>query len=686
MTSNYNNKDNNQSSDSAHAPYNFVALPDKVKIAPQKPPTFDVYHSDKLSGYFECTLKTKTPLYIRNTLTEEMYLEREEGQTLDDEAEANFFQPGGKVRLPGSSLRGMIRTLVEIMSNAQFLNYSDAQLFYRAVGGRTAQTIVQKYRNRLTHTGQNAAQGGYMVKENGIYYIYPAEALGGYTFYQIFTDRANAVVRSEYTKRIRGKEHPEWGRKEIWFKLPPTSRGTKPLIQEIKGKNEPKPGDGWYAGWAIISGAIPGKKRSWIIPARPNNSQQTPIEVPIEDIQAYRDGGGITPEIKDKDFSILPEADEEWPCFFIEWIDLKGQRRVSFGHTGYFRLPYENQPSNLLKTQLPGLPETELDLAQAIFGTAAGHKAGKAGRVYFEDAFPEGEANLETTEPVSPKILSGPKATTFQHYLDQSEAENYSSSVERMRNLSFWDSPGAQIRGYKLYWHQNNPNWQETDQDRINSATTQYTKIKPLAAGNTFKFRVRFDNLSEIELGALAAALQLPKGCAHKLGMGKPLGLGSVEVDAKLVIIDRFSRYSSLFDKLNQNGEANWQTGIGNQVKDIVFYQNKFANWLDKGKTLTDLWNEPNARWQDLKALLSFENGLLAIQTSYMKIEDENGVNEYKERPILPRAFRIWQAAQSNPEVAVEAVEGDASAPPSEEQLQQLFSQFGRISQSKKKK
>lgn len=50
---------------------------------------------------------------------------------------------------------------------------------------------------------------------------------------------------------------------------------------------------------------------------------------------------------------------------------------------------------------------------------------------------------------------------------------------------------------------------------------------------------MEFENLAPLELGALLYALELEEGMAHRLGYGKPFGLGSVVLSAiKLELID----------------------------------------------------------------------------------------------------------------------------------------------------
>jgi hypothetical protein len=46
----------------------------------------------------------------------------------------------------------------------------------------------------------------------------------------------------------------------------------------------------------------------------------------------------------------------------------------------------------------------------------------------------------------------------------------------------------------------------------------------------------------------LLFVLNLPEGYCHKIGMGKPLGLGSIKITATLSILDPKKRYCNLID------------------------------------------------------------------------------------------------------------------------------------------
>ena len=122
-------------------PYNFVPLPDAVMTAPllhdgsvpwQK---HDVYVPGLHSGWIELAIRAETPLYVRCAPPVE-HAADEEPRTNRHRQE--FFHQGDPQRpvLPGSSLRGMIRSLVEVLAHAKLTCglFSDRRLIYRAVG------------------------------------------------------------------------------------------------------------------------------------------------------------------------------------------------------------------------------------------------------------------------------------------------------------------------------------------------------------------------------------------------------------------------------------------------------------------------------------------------------------------------------------------------------------------------
>lgn len=117
--------------------------------------------------------------------------------------------------------------------------------------------------------------------------------------------------------------------------------------------------------------------------------------------------------------------------------------------------------------------------------------------------------------------------------------------------------PNGNPAGRKFYFHHTHPSQACTEIDRQRG-----NWVEPVAGrkdgqpGTTFRFTVTFENLQEDELHALLAALTLSDrapwksefvAVRHKLGYGKPTGLGSVEVrilQAELFDRTRYHRFA----------------------------------------------------------------------------------------------------------------------------------------------
>ena len=160
-------------------------------------------------------------------------------------------------------------------------------------------------------------------------------------------------------------------------------------------------------------------------------------------------------------------------------------------------------PSNYGHTQCKHL--NKLCPACRLFGTINGNDIHCQGQVSFTDAV-LGVGELTQMQRVL-KTLSNPKP---RHAATYSDGHN-------------------NIAGRKFYYH--------------HAATTHFWKELPEAnpkqdrvvseyAPKGFKFTlwVYFENLGPEELGCLLLALELSSGLAHKIGLGKAIGLGSCSI------------------------------------------------------------------------------------------------------------------------------------------------------------
>ena len=464
----------------AHAPYNFIPLNQEVVgIKDNAIPDFDIYDKKRKTGWIEIEIETKTPLFIKDG--------KESKET------AIFFSPKGTPQIPGSTLRGMTRNLVEILSFGRFINFDDKRLYFRGLADKS--NLRKAYQEKMASFDRKSkkSKGKFdagVLRKRGLNYVIISS---GNNYKQILKRDAQREVKN------LGQRYAEFN----FYLLP-------------------------GQGYLVVSGDMNNKKRDWLIEFPGNNAPE--IQISREDVKNYNNDITRADAVPDL---IKLAAKGDVPCFYVQWTDHNGKNRVSFGHTGMFRLAYEKSigehvPKNLNESE-------KIDFPEAIFG----NKTTFAGRVFFENLMLcEGQQDIFMGEGV-PKILSSPKPTTFQHYLVQTSDNN------RALNHYNLNSP---IRGYKQYWHKSGENWIENDKKNIENHASQYTKINPVKPGIKFSGRIRFENLSDEELGALLFALDLPEGCFHKLGMGKPLGLGSIKITPRLYVSDRKSRYKSLFN------------------------------------------------------------------------------------------------------------------------------------------
>ncbi len=133
----------------AHAPYNFVPLPEKIIAVVDSVddlPDHDEYDRTLHSGYFDVMLTTRSPLYIRGPVPAKDFPRQERDSKVKNKPE--FFHTGDEQTpvIPASSLRGMLRGLLEIISYGKMQWVSEKQLFFRTVD-RT--TIGDHYRERM---------------------------------------------------------------------------------------------------------------------------------------------------------------------------------------------------------------------------------------------------------------------------------------------------------------------------------------------------------------------------------------------------------------------------------------------------------------------------------------------------------------------------------------------------------
>lgn len=629
--------------ESATAPYNFVELPETVRTCSvNELPDHDKYYPERYTGTITCTLTTATPLYVRCGLTPE-----ESKQNLEAKDKPKFYstQANGEPVIPGSSLRGMMRSLIEIAAQGKVTGVTKDRLVYRSVGdGKTSHgknyhaRLMQEIRPREFQT---LMRGGYLHFKGGRWSIQPAQTIPGTNTTWARIPHNLTITGATWIPKngdapqgltpVKDTRNAYW----LYAKSGPYEKQTVKFLtihyaKILQASANPAPGFSKMA--MLISGNMSGKKSEAVI--FPEDTSATPLPIDQDLIDAYSDQ--ISPEQKE----LLGEKGvlvEGHPVLYI----VENGKVASFGHCMMMRLPYLQSPFDFVPKNLRR--EEDLDLAEAIFGYTRSKGEGKqrsyAGRVNFSDAhYEDGQGSpwLEEARPLTPHILGSPKPTTFQHYLVQRKPNFVQDGTTKdgrpryKKDLADYASETPTetvIRGHKLYWHRASVGWQElAETEPVKTNDTQHTHIRPVKENRHFTFTIYFENLSEVELGALLWVLNVAKNEKYrlKLGMGKPLGMGSVSIGYTLKLDDRQARYTSLFD-----GQHRWfEPPQDNQtVEKTAIESFRIFAGIDE-----------NPRINQLLALLSWPGPDRSL-TRYLQITP----NEYKDRNVLPDPIQVMK-------------------------------------------
>ncbi|MBK9270720.1 MAG: TIGR03986 family CRISPR-associated RAMP protein [Saprospiraceae bacterium] len=601
---------NQNNREPARAPYNFVPLNETV-ISGQPQPNHDRFYSEdaklnrednkRYSGYVDVQIKTVTPFFIR----------QEKEQT-------DFFRViNGKPIIPGSTFRGLIRNMVEILSFSK-IEFYDNKHFYK--------------RFNIINDNPNDIKWGFIRRVGKNFKIFE------------ITTKPTQVQHIE-NNLSKTPYNYKFNNDSVVYSV----GKFQGICRVWKFQTNFKSGDGFEVPRDVIDGyngdvnrdeksihILKSLEKGFIVDGTKDNIHIGPEknQVPIQGIPV---------------FFRAPDGDV-----------------ISFGNSKFHRIPYEHKIGDFIVQNSSGTTE---DFTKAIFGSTD-----YSTRVFFEDGLlqqinePE---QFEVSIPQLPKILSSPKPTSYQLYLEQKDL-----NVSETNQRTWKDRGETVIRGYKGYWHRKTSSNKLDKHSWIENGpqTNSHSKeIKPLKAGASFCSRLRFENLTAEELGALLCAIELPKDCCHKMGMGKPLGLGSVEIEiSNFIIIDRQKRYGKLFD-----GSA-WHIGLDTNKLSSDYFKNKFAKLVcsvlqmsfKESEGVMNLWNierlshfqkilsfsyDHNGHFTGIEKLDNFQwlniSRYMEIQfkpskdSPYFRVEDDEKKpkNEYKNRPILPNPNEVVQ-------------------------------------------
>ncbi|QWY74026.1 TIGR03986 family CRISPR-associated RAMP protein [Ferrovum myxofaciens] len=504
------------------APYNFVPLANWVHIPEWSTQvSHDWPFQDGVSGELSLTLTTHTPLLVGGQQTK---------AEQDKPGEVTPFQlPGGRYAIPGSSIKGMLRAVIEIAGFGRMHQVDEQRPALRDI---TQSDSI--YATRI----QGKIKTGFLSRTlDGKQEIHPCKMvrLNHRDLEQVFKIPKPIFERGSVTDKYRRWKELCATRKRdpqnILFDVDTTSKVATNLYQ---GKI---PGTPVFTGQINESTQKTGKSKDFIF----HNDTKPPISVQPKE---WADFLRIHGDEEKRDEMSWPgywkreyRAGKKVPVFYLQD---EGLLRIGLAYMP--KLAGDFSTWNMIdhsstKHRAPPGQENGYDFADLLFG-ALGSEPTDAlrGRVSCETLLCS-SSNPSTT-PQPPTILNGPKPSYFPNYLTQKDADPETWKLKKPNGqyvtyLETTNSSTPTLRGYKRYPTRplDQTKVQPLDPEQKNNSKVQI-QLHTLPSNIQFAGRIVFHNLKELELGALLWALTWGNNqqLRHGLGMGKSFGFGQISL------------------------------------------------------------------------------------------------------------------------------------------------------------
>lgn len=555
---------NNESNIYASSPYNFISLPQNIVYRYediQDIPKHDLYYSNLNTGKIDYTITLKSPLYV--------------GGNKDE-----FFNIENEYIIPGSTLRGKIRSNAEIISYSKPHFIEDRRIWFRGLADRNKIVRDQYVRELKGYTDANikdSVKAGYLVQKNGNFEIIEAKSdQYGYTFEDIREDRLRSIGIGlddsifMYTKKLNWNEVEEIRKtvkdknqksraiadklrsfKNFSFKayhievMYEVDEKSNRIIRIEKFKNQ-QLSETIKKGYLMNSNNIGSKQRHYLV-YEENNKIKYELNPHI--IAEFEVNTKFNQNLQDY-YKLDKIGDKKRPVFYkTNKTNKEDIEIVVFGFTPYLKIPHKNR----LRHGIPNFEasyekEQYLDYVESIFGFTNEISAYQ-GRVFFENARLENYRIDELKMKKYQRVLSSPKITSFQLYLKQTDN----------KNIITYSDDTFEIRGRKFYWLKNGElkevveNTAQNLKNNNSKVGTTLEAIEQLDKNNKevkFKATVRFENLNDDELGLLLYSIKpFPDG-SENIGKGKPYGFGKVVFNIDKISIEKeFEDRFRLFER-----------------------------------------------------------------------------------------------------------------------------------------
>lgn len=507
------------------APYNFIELNKKVYEKKKLQP-HDVMEPQKHTGVIEYEVEAKTPIMI------------------DDGTRQFYRNIYGKAAIPGSTMRGLIRNNMQILSfSSAAYDIQNGKLMYRNVaagkekdyynevlGNKTKQDTLPNGKKVRMSVLKNV-KAGYLRNTGNHYHIIPtvvdsiSKETGAMNYY-VLNERKIMEEKGDNFSFLKQQNPWILQHKNAPFKHDTDRKGRDhykgeqnpfyhpyfmKVSYELAGTRQVTGIDEWgklsHNGYLMSTGKMQEKKAVYVIPEMDESKEW--ISVPGQDIDDFkRDYEGRKNQVEamegEKKGSFhLPKNGETKPVFYIQL-----GKKLYFGFTPRLRLFYDKEIHDGMSTAYRNVKQ---DYCRSLFGyTDREDKNSYKSRVCFMDA--EVIKGKKADHGID-LVLGAPKPTSYLDYLTSANHKSVTYNGD------------FQLRGIKQYWLKEKP-----DQPASVKNLKIASQFCPYEDGSVFKGKIRFENLSDEELGMLLWSLVLEKESNQNIGKAKSYGYGRIGV------------------------------------------------------------------------------------------------------------------------------------------------------------
>ena len=640
-------------------PYNFVSVPLDKEISDRSEPScfHHEYCGDSYTGRLVCSLEVITPLFIPDSSDREKIDGGKKGEKLGFNKSSD-----GKPEIPATSLKGMLRSIYETITSScysqlnaerlDFRNVKIAQSFTLSPAVVTELDRKKKHiklsvldamawlpayrpgrdlRNNLHKNGNPPRAHANMKKNLYIVKARISRRLSEKKKKRLakLKNKYNATVSRK--KEFRADKLTEKQKTSLIKDLSQYIKGNIRIIQYdlVTEKLQKNPSKLSPSGTGVIQHEVLVKNTGKTISNKhdervfysnrfqtnlvSNLNKLTTKKIPFECVidldyilseqfERFRKRDGDSAAKQEMEMRLNRGGDIEVAGGdLVYYLEKKGRQNLAIVLVP--RLRYTRSPADLLPEKLrPCSSLKSLCPACKLFGFTpdnknAGSTKSLKGRLYFSSATPKPGSQISFKENTLLKILGSPHPTSTNFYLTNKK-EKKTITVEN----GGYDAKNAALRGRKFYWVQGNGEHPLSESAFKSSNPAQASPfnrwVELLEPGTVFTFNIDFENLTQEELSLLLWAIELDDGMYHRLGMGKPLGLGTV----KLTIDSGKSYILTTKDIKDYYSDLEQKPGVP-----------EAALSLDRLKKDAQSRIEKLSFYSDLKAILSYQKDIAPL-------------------------------------------------------------------------